>query len=215
MLIFVTDRKSAHLDLIANLKANGIYTFVCAYDAADALCKIKDTGGVVLDAIANLPRAEALCARLRAAYPEMPIAAIVAPLAVPDMAINTLIRICRNNDLAGEILDFCTHVCGWKTDRMTTYTLTVGNTPAETYYMGYPLPLSVREHEVLRCLFYRAPRITTKDDLMRLCYPEGHQKINNIVVQIHGINQKAAAIDPRPLIICHRGEGYALRDGIL
>ena len=215
MLIFVTDRKSAHLDLIAELKTNGVYSFVCSYEAADVLCRIKDTGGVVLDCIANLPRAEALCAYLRAEYPELPIAAIVAPLAVPDMAINTLLRIRGNNDLAAEILDFCIRVCGWPTRRMTTYALTVGNTPAETYYMGYPLRLSAREHEVLRCLFYLAPRITTRDDLMELCYPEGSQKINNIVVQIHGINQKAAAIDPRPLIIHERDRGYRLRDGIL
>ena len=215
MLILVTERKAARRDLIAHLKANGVYSFVCTYEAAEVLCKNKDTGGVVLDCISNLPRAEALCANLRAAYPEMPIAAIVSPLAVPNMEINRLIRISPVIDLFDDILDFCIRTCGWRTARMTTYTLTVGNTPEETYYMGYPLKLSSREHEILRCLFYRAPRVTSKSDLMELCYPDGGESLGNIVVQIHAINQKASLIDPRPLVINERLAGYRLRDGIL
>ena len=87
--------------------------------------------------------------------------------------------------------------------------------PAETYYMGYPLPLTAREHSILRCLFYRAPYVTSKIDLMELCYPEGTQSLQNIVVQIRQINQKAARIDRRPLIVNVYGKGYRLRDGIL
>ena len=145
----------------------------------------------------------------------MPIAAILSPLAVPDLAVNRLIRLGTNSNLSAEVLDFCRRTCGWSDRALTTYALTVGTSPEENRYMGYPLKLSAREHEILRCLFYRAPYVTTKADLMELCYPEGTQRLDNVTVQIHAINQKAAAIDPRPLVVNVYGKGYRLRDGIL
>lgn len=215
MLILVTEQKKKHIATVQGLIANGIYSFVCPYETAGVLCEAKDTGGVVLDCIANLPRAERLCAELRARYPEMPIAAIVAPGSIPNLAVNRLIRTENPREAFDDVLDFCIRTCGWNTKILSTFSLRVGETPDQTLYMGYPLPLTVREHSILRCLFYRAPYVTSKSDLMELCYPEGTQGLENVVVQIQKINQKAAEIDRRPLIVNVYGKGYLLRDGIL
>ena len=215
MLILVTERRHEHSELIAYLRKNGIYLFVCPYETADVLCRVKDTGGVILDCLSNLSRAEKICADLHEQYPEMPIAAVVAPNAIPNMQINRLIRATRNSDLRADVLDFCIRNCGWSAQRLTTYSLTVGTHPEETYYMGYPLRLSPREFTILHCIFYRSPRPTSKDDLIELCYPDVGQVIGNIAVQIQAINRKAARIDRRPLIVNVYGKGYRLRDGII
>ena len=215
MLILVTERKQAHLATVQGLIANGIYTFVCPYETAGVLCEVKDTGGVVLDCIGNLPRAERLCAQLRTRYPEMPIAAIVTPDSIPDLAVNRLIRSNSAATFFDDLLDFCIRTCGWSTKTLSTFSLCIGNMPDETFYMGYALRLTPREHSILRCLFYRTPHVTSKEDLMELCYPEGTQNLQNVVVQIRQINQKAAKIDRRPLIVNLYGKGYRLRSGIL
>lgn len=215
MLILVTEQKKQHLATLQALIANGIYSFVCPYETAGILCEKKDTGGVVLDCLGNLPRAERLCAELRARYPEMPIAAIVAPSAVPDLAVNRLIRVEDSKDALPDVLDFCIRTCGWSSQTLSTRSLYVENDPAKTRYMGYEMPLTPREHRILRCLFYRAPLITTKEDLMELCYPEGWQNLQNVVIQIQHINQKAAEFDDRPLIVNVYGKGYRLRAGVL
>ena len=215
MLIFVTERKAAHAELITYLQMSGIYSFVCSYENAAYFCDVKDTGGVILDGLANIGRAETLCAHLHARYPDMPIAAIVAPNAIPDMAVSRLLRATPTTDLSEDALDFCIRDCGWCTQRLTTYSLSVGTQPEDTYYMGYALKLSPREFALLHCLFYRSPRPTSTEDLIELCYPYGRQGIGNIAVQIASINRKAAQIDPRPLIVNDYGKGYRLRDGII
>lgn len=215
MLILVTERKAAHAELIARLQMKGIYAFVCSYETADRFCRVKDTGGMILDGLAELGNAEALCASLHAQYPEMPIAAILAPDAIPNMPVNRLIRATPGTDIFEDVLDFCTRLCGWCTQRLTTYSLSVGIRPEDTYYMGYALKLSPREFALLHCLFYRSPRLTSKEDLIELCYPYGRQGVGNVAVQIRAINRKAALIDPRPLIVNEYGRGYRLRDGII
>jgi len=81
--------------------------------------------------------------------------------------------------------------------------------------MRYRMPLSPKEHEILRCLFYRWPRATTAEDLLALCYPEGGKAKENVAVQIGRINQRAKSIHPRPLIVFQRNTGYRLRNGIV
>ena len=141
MLILVTDDSRSRARLRPRLAEHGIYTYVCPFETAEFYCDQKDTGGVLLDCIANLPRAESLCAALRERYPEMPICAIVAPLSVPNLQVHRLIR--ENGDVFEDVLDFCIRTCGWKTQRLTTNTLTVEDDPAKTVYMGYCLPLTL------------------------------------------------------------------------
>lgn len=213
MLIFVTDRHTLRAPILQRLLQHGIYAFSCPFETALFYCDKKDTGGVLLDCVGNLPRGEQVCALLREKYPEMPIGAILAPLAVPDLAVNRLIR--ETDDIFEDVLDFCTCNCGWKTARLTAYTLTVVDDPAKTVYMGYPMPLTPREHTLLRCLFYRSPRVTSADDLMSLCFSDAPISIENVFKQISNINRRAAELDPRPLIVNVYGKGYRLRDGIV
>ena len=215
MLVLVTAHKSRHLELVHTLLGYGIFTYVTTPDAAQAVCRDKDTGGVVLDCVGMLTAGEALCRALRAEYPLLPIAAMVAADAVPNMEIHALLREGDPARLTADLLDFCQRTCGWRTSVLSTFSLTVTNAPEETVYMGYRMPLSAREHTVLRCLFYRSPSYTTADDLLALCYPQGHQRAANLTVQICNINRRAARIDPRPLIVNHRGRGYRLRYGIV
>ena len=80
--------------------------------------------------------------------------------------------------------------------------------------MGYPLPLSPRERTILRCLFYRYPRLTPTDELMSLCFPDELITIDNLFLHIGVINQHALKIDPRPLIVNVYDKGYLLREGL-
>ena len=214
MLIFVTEHKEKHRYLLDRLFENAVYLFVCSYENAAFYCDRKDTGGVILDAVSELPRAEHLCRELHASYPEMPIAAIVSKNAIPDLSVSSLLRDTDPISLTAALLRFCS-ACGWNTRTLSTYALLMSADPRATGYMGYRLPLSPREHDILRCLLYRAPRLTSIDDLMSLCFRGGRQKAENIPVHISNINKRAARIDPRPLIVNVYGKGYRLRDGIL
>ena len=169
----------------------------------------------MIDCIRNLKKGETLCRALRTRYPEIPIAALVSAKAVPNLPASQLIRIEEGEDRFPEILEFCTALCGWNVETVSTHALSMDSDPANTRYMGMPLRLSPSEHRILRCLFYRAPKITSPKDLMRLCYPAETRHLNNLAVHIRAINQKAVIIDPRPLIVNERAKGYRLRDGIL
>ena len=214
MLIFVTEHKEKHRYLLDRLFENAVYLFVCSYENAAFYCDRKDTGGVILDAVSELPHAEQLCRNLRASYPEMPIAAIVSKHAIPNLLVNSLLRDTDPISVTTDMLRFCA-TCGWNTRTLSTYALSIGYDPRTTGYMGYCLPLSPREHDILRCLLYRAPHLTTVDDLMSLCFRGGRQRVENLFVHISNINKRAARIDPRPLIVNVYGKGYRLRDGIL
>ena len=216
MLVLVTADKARRLSLVRALLEHGIFTYVVSPDTALTVCEQKDTGGVILDCVGALSIGEALCRRLRNDYPPLPIAAIVANRACPDMPVNSLFRAgWTEEELTACVLDFCHRVCGWQQEPLSTFSLTLGNAPEETVYMGYRMPLSPREHEILRCLLYRSPEYTAADDLLTLCYPEGDQAQSNLTVQIRNINRRAQSIDPRRLIVNRRGLGYRLRHGIV
>ena len=215
MLLVITDRRELGKELASILSNQGIFTFACPLETGEFYCDQKDTGGVLLDCVSDLKAGEKLCRALRNAYPPMPILAIVSKDAIPEMEADRILREDALKSLLPDILDFCERNCGWVREPLTTYFLTVGNTRQEVVYMGYPLLLSERGFEILRCLFYRYPELTSASDLMSLCYPEGTEQIGNLAVQIHHINQCAEKIDPRPLVVNLYGKGYKLRDGIL
>jgi len=215
MLIFVTPQKTRRAALVEHLNRNGVFIYVSSPDTACKMVMEKDTGGVLLDAVGNLSACERVAATLRRDYPTMPIGAIVAKDAIPQMEVNCLMRDTGDKSLFDQALDFCVTDCNWRTKQLSTYALTVGNVPEATLYLGYRLPLSPKEHEILRCLFYRLPYDTSADDLLNLCYPTQAVRRENLTTLIRRINRKAAAIDPHPLILNRYGKGYRLRDGIL
>lgn len=214
MLLIVSERTAWWKDQAVRLNRQGIFAFLVPFEQGLRYCKTLATGGVVIDCVRHLKRGEALCRRMRESYPELPIAALLCKKAIPDMPVSRVFRE-SEEDLFSLLLDFCTVSCGWDTGKLSTHALTVANTPCETFYMGCPLGLTERENLILRCLFYRAPRITSAKNLMRLCYPGQMKSTSNLTVHIQSINQKAALIDPRPLIVNERAKGYRLRDGIL
>ena len=215
MLVFVTPNKTRRAALVEHLNRNGVFVYLSSPEGARLTVHKKDTGGVLLDAVGNLGACERLAEALLREYPAMPIAAIVARDAVPQIKVNALLRDTDEQVLSEQVLDFCICQCGWHTKPLSTYRLTVGDVPEATLYMGYRLPLSPKEHEILRCLFYRMPHDTTADDLLSLCYPNHPVKRENLTAMIRRINKKAEAIDPHPLIVNRYGKGYRLRDGIL
>lgn len=215
MLILITDRRDFGKDLASILTQRGVFTFECPLETGAFYCDQKDTGGVLLDCTADLKEGERLCRHLRKTYPQMPILALVARESIPEIEADMILRDSPLPTLLPDILDFCTRLCGWSEEPLSSYFLTVGERPEEVFYMGYPLRLSPKAFTILRCLFYRHPTLTSTEDLMSLCYPDGRETVGNLAVQIHHINKCAAKIDPRPLVVNEYGKGYKLRDGIL
>ena len=214
MLVIITERTAWWKDHAVRLNREGIFAYLVPFEQGLRFCRTRATGGVVIDCVRQLKRGEILCRRLRTLYPDLPIAALICSKAVPDMPLTHLWR-AEERDLYPALLEFCTAACGWEIGPLSTHALTVDGNPQKTSYMGCALPLTEREHLLLRCLFYRAPRITSAKDLMRLCYPGQTKSAGNLAVHVQSINQKAARIDPRPLIVNERAKGYRLRDGIL
>lgn len=214
MLILITDRRDFGKELASILMDQGIFTFECPLETGAFFCEEKDTGGVLLDCTTSLESGEALCRQLRHTYPQMPILALVASNDVPNLEADTLLRDQPIASLLPDVLDFC-RCCGWSDEPLSSYFLTVGETPDKVFYMGYPLLLPPKAFRILQCLFYRYPAMTSAEDLMMLCYPNGRERAGNLAVQIHRINKCAAKIDPRPLVINRYGKGYRLRNGIL
>ncbi|MBQ9784940.1 MAG: winged helix-turn-helix domain-containing protein [Clostridia bacterium] len=214
MLVLITDRPLIARTLREFLHTRGVYLFRAPTETGAFVCNQKDTGGVILDCVPNLARGEALCRALRDAEPDMPIAVIVPRESLPDLPADRILRDGSLPSLCDEAWQFCIG-CGWRERPFSTFELSVGLSPDETFYMGYLLPLSPREHALLRCLFYRSPSPTTADDLLSLCCPDERIGISNVAVTVHAINKRAAAIDPRPLIVSVYGKGYRLRDGIV
>lgn len=214
MLVLVTSKPKTRTALVNGLLENGIYSYVTAPSAAMQLIRDKDTGGVILDGCSDLTSCELLCASLREAYPPIPIAAIVAPSAIPHMEADCFLRAQTDEELLDGALEFCRVPCKWNTNRLSTPFLTVGNAPEETLYMGYRLCPSPQEHRILHFLFYRAPACTFSNDLLTLCFPFSQKSKKELSVLIARINKRAIGIDSRALII-HQKDGYRLREGIL
>jgi DNA-binding response OmpR family regulator len=215
MLVLVTTQKTRRVSLVKSLNEHGVFVFITSPEDACRMVEAKDTGGVLLDTHACLSACERICTALRERYPQMPIGAIVSKQAIPKMAVNRIIREDDSTTTDEEVLDFCIQNCGYHTKHLSTYCLSVANAPEETLYMGYRMPLSPKEHTILRFLFYREPAYTSLEDLLELCYPEGNVKVENVTVLISRINQRARQIDGHNLIVHRRKMGYRLRDGIL
>ncbi|MBQ9805480.1 MAG: winged helix-turn-helix domain-containing protein [Clostridia bacterium] len=215
MLVLVTTQPTRRAALVKSLNEHGVFVYITSYEQAEKTVRKKDTGGVLLDCVGKLPSGERLCALLREDYPQMPIAAIVTEAAVPSMEINRLLREVNEKALLADALDFCTQNCSYRAHQLSTYCLSVGNAPEETLYMGYRLPLSPKEHALLRFLFYRWPSYTSPNDLLELCYFDSNASKQNLTVQIARINRHAKELGLQPLIVNRRGIGYRLRSGIV
>ncbi len=171
---------------------------------------------MILDCTQNLDSCERLCRSLNKRYPEMPIAAILSPASIPDLPVVRIMREQTDSEsLVEDMVDFARVNCGMDTEILSTYSLLVCHDPAKTQYMGYLLPLSRREHLILRFLFYRAPKCASPQEIMEVCYADGAHHTANVAIMVSRINRHAARIDPRPLIVNEYGKGYRLRRGIL
>ena len=215
MLVLLTEQKERHQQLSVHLLSHLFFHFVEDFENALTLCEEKDVGGVLLDCLTDLQRATLLCRELRLRYPDMPICAIVSADTVPNMPIDRIIRTEDENLLCEEALDFCRSLVFWQERVLSTHRLYMTETPADTRYFGYPLQLSPREHKILACLFYLAPKTVSAKDLLALTDPCGFQSLNSLTVQISNINKNAAKTVPEPLVVNHPKIGYTIRKGIL
>ncbi len=215
MLILITDRRDFGRTLSAHLREGGIFLIQCPTEVALFTCEHYDTGGVVLDASTDLHAAELLCASLRKHYPALPIAVIALPEQIPELEAE---RVLRDRgvpaDTADEIAAFYRVDCGWNLPVFSVYRLSTGIQPGSAVYMGYPLRLPPAEHMLLRFLFYRISQVTSVQEILTVCFPDGTQSRATVSVHVANINRLAAEIDPRPLIVNVYGKGYRLRDGL-
>lgn len=214
MLLLLTANRAFGIRMSVDLLRRGILPLWAAPGAGLWLCRQHDTCGAVLDGRNGLPRIERICAALRRENPDMPIALLLPDGAVAAGAPDRLIRQCADADILRETVAFCTEVCGWRA-RMSTYALTVGETPEETRYLGYPLRLAPRELCILRFLFFRAPGTVSAFELLSVCFPENTQRAANLAVQIGNINRRAREVAGLPLIENVYGKGYRLCGGIV
>ncbi len=214
MLLLISERTARAQSLAVRLSQNGIFSFAVPFETALFFCECKDTGAVAVDCRQDLKKGEALCHTLHARYPDLPIAAWVAPGDIPDLPAIRIFRSADEESQTSELCDFCRSNGGWES-LQSTYALRIDNDPEKTLYMGYRFLLSPLQHRILRCLLYRYPKSISADDLMSLCYPARAIPIHNLAAQIQKINLRARCIDPRRLICFRRGRGYCLREGIL
>ncbi len=214
MLLLISERPHIRTLLTEHLSRLGVYLYRAVPENAAYLCEVKDIGGVILDCLPHTEHCTALCRELRKVYPEMPIAAIHPNPEQLPLAADRIWRGDQPEALLAESWDFC-RACGWWTEPLSVFYLTVGNDAHEVYYMGYPLHLSPREHRLLRCLFYRAPRTTPAADLLELCFPETPLPLSGAASLVSRINRRASTLSPIPLIEHVRGEGYRLRPALV
>lgn len=215
MLCIVTRDAAFGRRVATALTARGIFLFRCTLDNAAFLCEEKDCGGVILDARGEGEAMCSFCDYLRRTYPPMPIALLTTPSAPVSGQVDCILRQTNFDEQIEALYEFSVHVCGFRTQCLSTPTLCITSNPDECLYMGTPFPLSPREHTILRCLFYRYPRLTSADDLMSLCYHDADCGIGNLAVQIHAINQRAERLKLLPLVVNVYRKGYCLREGIL
>lgn len=213
MLTLLTDRRPFGPKLTERLSAYGLTVLTERTTAAQLLCERHDLGALVIDGTEDPSAAASLCVRLRTAHPELPIALLLGRDGTVDLAADGILRGETVEEVAEEILRFC-RAHGWSSE-LSTYALSVSERPEQTRLLGYPLPLSPREHRVLRLLFLRAPQTVTRLELLAVCFPEGSQREQDLTVHVNRINKKAHRITELPLIECVYGKGYRLRAGIV
>ncbi len=214
MLLLVSERYRLSAFLAAALLHRGVYLYHASPETAEYFCERKEIGALLLDCVKHPERGAELCRRLRASYPDLPLAVILSPNALLDLPADRILRHTDPEALSRDVADFC-RSSGWDHDALDAFELSLTADPDQTVYMGYPLPLSPREHALLRCLFYRSPHATSSDDLMSACYPLERKGIANLPTLVRRINKRAGSIDPRPLIVNDYAHGYRLRDGIV
>ncbi len=213
MLLIITDREGWASHLSPILLENGIYHLCVPMSYGTFICEREDTGAVILDCVPSLSRGEHICADLKRRYPNIPVAIVAAPKAIANAHTDAVLRDGDIGTLCKNILSLC-HANGWSSAPLSTYYFRL-TPPDRAEYMGLPLPLSPAEFRILHCIFYHSPRPTNTELLVSLSAREGATSESSLAVLIHRINQKAAEIDPRPLIVNEYGKGYRLRDGII
>lgn len=213
MLIFITDQRQRGLELTRKLESAGLAVLSERMEAAEYLCREHTMSALLVSGTVNPAAANALCAKMRTIYPELPIALILEEGAIADSDTDCVIRFQTVTQTANEVLHFC-RSCGWD-PKLSTFTLLVNDDPAQTQLLGYRMPLSPREHQILYLIYLRAPETVSRSELMMICFPEGSQKAENLTVHVNRINQKARVIGGLPLIESVYGKGYRLRNGIV
>ena len=213
MLLIITDREGWASRLSPILLENGIYHLCVPVSFGTFICEREDTGAVILDCGPSLSRGEHICADLKKRYPALPVAIVASPEARPNAHADAVLRDGNIDTVCENILSLC-RANGWSTSPLSTYYLRL-TPPDRAEYMGLSLALSPAEFRILHCIFYHSPRPTSTELLVALLANEAARSEDSLAVLIHRINQKAAEIDPRPLIVNEYGKGYRLRDGIL
>lgn len=213
MLLIITDREGWASRLSPILLENGIYHLCVPVSFGTFICEREDTGAVILDCVPSLSRGEHICADLKRRYPDMPVAIVAAPEMVVNAHADAVLRDGNIDTVCENILSLC-RTNGWSTSPLSTYYLRL-TPPNRAEYMGLSLALSPAEFRILHCIFYHSPKPTSTELLVALLANEAAKSEDSLAVLIHRINQKAAKIDPRPLIVNEYGKGYRLRDGIL
>ena len=210
MFLLITDRKNAFQEMLAPLLEYGFFILLSPFETAVFLAHTKDVGGAVIDCADGTPRGVAICRQLRLSYPEMPVAVIATGI-TPFLEVDCILREHEPQALAARLTSFFCNGCGWRGQRLSTYYLTVDAKAPYAVYMGYPLPLTPREHRILYCLFYHAPRTVTADDLIALTAPLRPCSVSTLSRHIRAVNRSAAAIAPcAPSLIACTPFGYRL-----
>ena len=213
MLVLISERFSAFAQIADRLTDRGIFLLHCPIETAEFVCDKYDTGGVLLD-LTHRPRdGLALFDRLRAIYPEMPIAVICNKRKFPWISFDCVIEADGADTMEREILSFCLLTCRF-------HILTISGKHLSIFqktvcYHGQMLALSARQHRILRCLAYRSPRTVEKGDLLSMCFPTELKTPSDLAVLIYGINERAAKLGLPPLIANVYGNGYRIREGLL
>lgn len=213
MLLIISDREGWASRLSPVLLENGIYHLCVPLSFGTFTCEHEDTGAVILDGVTSLSRAEHICADLKRRYPALPVAIVAAQEAVVNAHTDAVLRDEKFDTLCENILSLCS-ANGWSQKPLSTFYLRMAK-ENRVDYMGLSVILSPSEYRILHCIFYHSPRPTSTALLTSLLTNEGAKNESALAVLIHRINQKAATIDPRPLIVNEYGKGYRLRDGII
>ena len=213
MLLIITDREGWTSHLSPRLLENNIYHLCVPSSFGTFVCEREDTGAVILDCVPSLTRGEHICADLKQRYPNMPVAIVASQKAIVNAHTDAVFREENRDMLCENILSFC-FANGWSKKPLSTFYLRMGE-QNRVDYMGASFMLSPSEYRILHCIFYHSPRPTSTALLLSLLASEGAKTESALAVLIHRINQKAAEVDPRPLIVNEYGKGYRLRDGII
>ncbi len=85
---------------------------------------------------------------------------------------------------------------------------------AKFYYLGYPLPLTGSEKQILLCLMKKHPEAVTARDTPLLGLALSGDPRGLLRAHISHINRKAFAIGERSLITCQKNVGYKIANSL-